>query len=280
MILENSEEIYKALIKVNNIGKKISLTSNYILSNGIIFGYSKQTMSLTEANPISIGFIDNSLYKKLNGIGDKIGLLIDGNLLYEYSNKYDFDSIDIDQYGMNINYIYYAVDDNAYIENFKQILKNKKFKESEIEKAEISGFTSDMDMYDLLLKYKKEVSPSLEKTIISIQCKFATCDNFMYKYSEKIIDMLLNSECLYEEDEIDRNILDLILSNKQPIIRKLYLNNDKKLKVRLMKSLFNPIASKNNAGIYIYKNNHDYIMSIKIELSGVVLFNIYKVLDY
>jgi hypothetical protein len=79
---------------------------------------------------------------------------------------------------------------------------------------------------------------------------------------------------------IEREILDIIIGNNQPVIRKLLLDNGETIRVRFMKSIFSPIASKNNAGIKIYKSNEKYILVSKIELAGVVLFNIFQILKY
>lgn len=270
---------YKALLKVNQIGKKISNNSKYILSNGIILGYSKQIMSDTEANPVSIGFIDKSILKNINDLGTGKGLLINGNTLYQYSKDYEFDSISEIDDGISINFIYYAVDDNAYIENFKDILRENKFSEDEIKRAEPSNFTINMDMYDLFLNYKKNCKPVQQKTIVSIELKYVYTYNFMYKKAEEVINLLNNYNLVYKED-IEREILDIIIGNNQPVIRKFKLCNGEKIKIRLMKSIFSPIASKNNASISIYNDEDDYVLCAKSECTGVSLFNIYRILKY
>jgi hypothetical protein len=281
MIFIDQTSVYKTLLKVNQIGKKMAPHSKYIISNGVLMAYSKQEMGDTEANPVSIGFIDDKLYKKLEGLGDTIGIKINGNDLYKMSQEYDFDSIEYceDEECIKINFVYYDINNNSYEENFKNILRSKGFNESDIETASMLNYTNNMDMYDLFLQYKKTTEPQKEKTFINIICKFVNCDNFMYKKSNNVVNMLNESELLYNED-IEREILDIIIGNNQPVIRKLLLDNGETIRVRFMKSIFSPIASKNNAGIKIYKNDDKYILVSKIELSGVVLFNVFQILKY
>lgn len=281
MIFIDQTSVYKTLLKINQVGKKMAPHTKYIISNGILIAYNKQAMGDTEANPVSIGFVEDKLHKKLEGIGDSIGVKVNGDELYKMSQEYDFDSIEYceDEQCLKVNFVYYSINNNSYEENFKNILRDKGFKDQDIETASMLNYTNNMDMYDLFLNYKKNVSPQKEKTFINVICKFVNVDNFMIKKSDKIIDELNESELLYDED-IEREILDIIISTNQPVIRKLYLINDEVLRVRFMKSIFSPIASKNNAGIKIYKSNKRYILVSKIELAGVTLFNIFQILKY
>ena len=281
MTFIDQTSVYKTLLKINQVGKKMAPHSKYIISNGVLIAHSKQGMGDTEANPISIGFIEDKLYKKLEGLGDNIGIKINGNDLYKMSQEYDFESIDYceDDECVKINFVYYSINNNTYEENFKDILRSKGFDDNDIERSAVLNYTNNMDMYDLFLNYKKTTEPQKEKTFISIICKFVKTNNFMNKKSDTIIDELTNSELLYDED-IERDILDIIISNSQPVIRKLLLSNGDTIRVRFMKSIFSPIASKNNAGIKIYKSDDKYILVSSIELSGVTLFNIFQILKY
>ena len=90
MIFNDQSSVYKTLLKINQVGKKMAPHSKYIISNGILIAYSKQAMGDTEANPISIGFIEDKLYKKIEGIGDNIGIKINGN--ESVSMNIEFDS--------------------------------------------------------------------------------------------------------------------------------------------------------------------------------------------
>lgn len=281
MTFIDQTSVYKNLLKVNQVGKKMASHSEYIISNGILIAYSKQEMGDTEANPVSIGFIDDKIYKKLEGIGDNIGIKINGDELYKTSQEYDFDSIEYNEEErcIKINFVYYSINNDSYEKNFKNILLSKGFNNDDIETASMLNYTNNMDMYDLFLNYKKTTEPQKEKTFISVLCKFVKDDNFMSNKSNKVIDMLIDADLLYEED-IDREILDIIISNNQPVIRNLILNNGETIKIRFMKSIFSPIASKNNAGIRIYKYYRKYILASKIELSGVILFNIFQILNY
>ena len=121
MIFNDQTSVYKNLLKINQVGKKMAPHSKYIISNGILISYSKQEMGDTEANPVSIGFIDDKIYKKLEGLGDNIGIKINGNDLYKTSQEYDFDSIEYceDEECIKINFVYYDINNNSYEENFK-----------------------------------------------------------------------------------------------------------------------------------------------------------------
>ena len=273
--------VYKNLLKINQVGKKMAPHSKYIISNGVLLAYNKQAMGDTEANPVSIGFIDEKLYKKIEGIGDNIGIKINGDELYQFSKEYDFDSIEYDneKYCLKINFVYYSINNNSYEEKFKDILRSKGFKDDEIETSSMLNYTNNMDMYDLYLNYKKTTEPQKEKTVITLNYKSVDISNYMFNKSNKVINTLSESELLYDED-IEREILDIIISNNQPVIRKLLLSNGETVKVRFMKSIFSPIASKNDAGIKIYKYEDKYILVSKINLSGVILFNIFQILVY
>ena len=278
MNLENQESIYKSLLKVNQIGKKLSPNSLYILTNGVMISYYEQEMSDTEANHIGMAFLDNSLHKKLDGIGDNIGILIDGDKLYELSKNYDFDSISLTKHGININFIYYAVNESNYEERFKDILRAKKFSEDEILIASNNDYKNNIDIYDLYLKYKKENKPVEERSTISTTCKFITTDNYMYQKTHNIINEINNSELLYYDD-IQEEILNLVLNSRHAITLKFPVEG-KDFKIRFMKSLFNPITSKSTSSILIYKNSNRYLLGIQINLTGMIVVKIYSIVNY
>ena len=277
MILENQEEIYKTLLKVNQVGKKLTTNSKYILNNGIVFGYSKQEMSDVEANPVSIGIIDEKLCKKINGF-DRYGLLIDGNELYKMSQEYDFDHISLSPESININFVYYAVDDNKYIEDFQNLLKDKGFKDEDIKIAAGTNYTSNIDMYDLYLGYKKNVEPSNTKHFCVVKCYFTNINNFMYKKVSEIIYKIHDSKSIYEED-IKQEILDIITGSAQPVIRNLH-SNIGDISIRLMKSMFNPISTKNSAALSIRIYNEDLYLITITNNPAVTIFNIFKIIKY
>jgi len=278
-MIENQESIYKALLKANQIGKKLAPHSNYILSNGIMISHDEQEMSVTIANPISIGIIEKSLYKKLEGIGDKIGILICGNTLYKYSQEYEFGNIEITNDGIKVNFVYYSLNEDSYDKNFVKILLSKGFKADEISYAATTNYTSNMDMYDLFLDYKKNYEPVKEKTYISVLCEYVTEDNYLFKKSEKAINLLNKSELVYEEDII-QDIFNIIFTAEQPVTRKFELNTGKQIKVRLMKSLFNPVSTKSSTGLSIYKYKDMYLLVSRADVTGVTVFNIYQILDF
>mgnify|MGYP001400403683 CR=1 FL=1 len=278
-MIENQESIYKTLIKVNQIGKKLSPHSKYILSNGIMMSHNKQEMSDIIANPVSIAIIDNSLHKKLAGIGDIIGIKIDGNLLYKYSQEYEFDNMEVAEDGVNINFVYYSVNEDSYNKNFREIPLKKGFTDIEISYAAQMNYTSNMDMYDLFLTYKKNYEPVKEKTYISILCKYANQTNFLYKKSEKIINLLNESELVYGEDMV-QDIFNIVFNSNQPVTRKFELSTGETIKIRLMKSLFNPVSTKSTVGINIYKYKDIYILTTRIDSAGITVFNVYQILNF
>lgn len=280
--IEEQKTIYKNLLKINQVGKKMAPHSKYILSNGILISYNKQGMSDTEANPVSIGIVDDKLLKGLYSIGNNIGIKINGDDLYKASQEYEFDSLELNEEAecLKINFIYYSINESSFEDNFKDILRSKGYKEEEIEISSALNYTNNMDIYDLFLVYKKNYEPVKEKTIFEVICKFANDKNFMVKKSEEIIDMIDRSVILYQEDEIDRDILDVIISTNQPITMNVKLINNENFRIRIMKSIFSPIASKNSAGFKICKYHDMFILITKINLSGVTLFNIFQVLQF
>lgn len=279
MILNDSNSIYKSLIKINQIGKKLAPHSHYILSNGCLLSHTKQEMADIIANPITIAFIDNKLLKGIDGLGNNIGILIDGDNLYKYSQEYEFENIEILENGININFIYYSVNSSTYDDDFKKILKDKGFSDDDISLAAVNNYTSNMDIYDLYLKYKKTYEPKKEKTLISLFCEYAKTNNFMYKKCEYAIDLLNNSNLLYDDDII-QEVLDIITDAKQPKVKTFNLNNGKEIKIRLMKSIFNPISAKSIAGIMILQYKNIYILVSRIIVSGITVFNIFRILDF
>ena len=151
MIFIDQTSVYKNLLKVNQVGKKMAPHSNYIISNGILIAYSKQEMGDTEANPVSVGFIDDKIYKKLEGIGDNIGIKINGEDLYKTSQEYDFDSIEYDENGLKV--IFKQNGEIAYLSG--------KFSNEVIEKI---GY--NVNEVKNTKTYLEELSKSLEKEVI------------------------------------------------------------------------------------------------------------------
>ena len=129
--IEEQKTIYKNLLKINQVGKKMAPHSNYIVTNGILIAYNKQGMSDTEANPVSIGVIDDKLLKGLYSIGDNIGIKINGDDLYKASQEYEFDSLELNEEAecFKINFIYYSINESSFEDNFKDILRSKGYKE-------------------------------------------------------------------------------------------------------------------------------------------------------
>lgn len=277
-MLDNQETVYKTLIKINQIGKKLAGHSRYILSNGLMLSHTKQEMGDVEANPISIAIISDKLLNKLEGISDNIAIKIDGNLLYKYSQDYDFDSIEIREDLVLINFIYYSVSEDGYEKGFEDLLKKNGFSESDIELAKSSNYTTNMDMYDLLLEYKKSYTPIEEKTYISIECPFVK-KSFIINKANNIISEMDDSEVVYIED-LEGDLLEFVTSARQPVTRTCKLVNGEILRLRLMKSLFNPIASKHTAKIKVYQNSKRFILCSVVNIPDIIVFNIFQVIKY
>ena len=120
----DQKTIFSNLKKCNQIGKKLSSDGIYILVSGMMIGYDDLPLDATEANSLSISFIESKILEKMDAI-PYIGIMIDGNKLYQMASEFDFDRISIDSQYLNIEFIGYETSDSQVIDDFRAAAKEK-----------------------------------------------------------------------------------------------------------------------------------------------------------
>ena len=119
----NHDEIFNALKKCNQIGKKLA-TGKYILVSGMMIGYDELDPLETEAYGLSVCFIENKLLSKMNAI-PYIGIEIDGNELYQVSQECKFIKFTVDSNYLNIEFDMVTTTDSSFNDEFMNLAIDK-----------------------------------------------------------------------------------------------------------------------------------------------------------
>lgn len=274
----NNEEIFGALKKCNQIGKKLSLDGIYLLVSGMMIGHKFQDISEPEASGLGISFIESKILNKLGAIA-YIGIKIDGNLLYQMSKEYEFKNFDIDDKYLNINFNATIATDESFNDDFKLAALERGFKDVEIDDGIASNFNNDIDLYEFYLKYKKVYKPSVKTTIKSLKCKIIKDDEKILKKSNSVIDKLSTGKFIAYKT-MSSEIIERILEASQPIEIKLESEEKKIYILRIMKSLFLTASSKSECEIRLIGNGDFNYLIIEIINSGFITCIVYKIINF
>lgn len=278
--------MYSALKKCNNIGKKLSLNSDYVICKGMILGYftdpgDDTTAPGLDASHISVSFMDSTVLKNMGALAG-IGLYINGDELYRYIQDYKFNSFMVDDDYVHVVYDRTCVDDSSFLHDFKEHALNLGYNKDKINTSINCNFSDDIDLYDIYLKYKKSYVPT-ENTIQDHfrMKRLYDCDtNKIISKCNRVIDNLL--ECEYEsEKDISDEVLSKILNSNMPMLMNFNIGNGNIFKLRLMKSLFKTASAKSSANIKILHYRDDiYYVIIAVSTSGFMTYHVYKTLFY
>lgn len=275
----DDKTIFSTLKKCNQIGKKLSNNGVYLMVSGMMIGYSEQQMDETEAQGLGISFIENKLLSKLDAI-PYIGLKIDGNQLYQYSQEYDFEKFSISNEYLNIEFKATEATDEDFNNDFKKDALKKGYNENSIDIGISNNFSNDIDLYEFYLNYKKTYKPKVKILTKSVKCKIIDYDNKILKKANSIISSL--EKCTFlGYKELQPEIFDRMISSTQPVDMKIPIGDNKNdsYPIRLMKSLFNTASTKSSCELRLVDADIYKYLIIEITNSGFITCMIYKVID-
>ena len=266
--------IYSALKKINQIGKKMSNSGKYILVSGMMISIDTNDRYDTQPNGATITFIDPSILKKMDAI-PMIGLEIDGTELYDQS-KNEFNKITCDLNGnVKVHFSADEFEDNSFIHDFVNSMKNHGYDEELVKDAIIRNFDNietDIDIYDKYIKFKNSYSKEnrvVDKCVVMNKIDY---DNKILSKFNKIIDDIYSGKCVYHED-YSKESSEKILNSKKPI--SIY-NKEIGHTIRIMKSLFKCTSSTSSISIKIIKCDNWYYLILGVNNPGFDTISIYK----
>lgn len=277
------KKCFNALKKCNEIGKKMTPCSKYILINGMIIAYQnifdKDDKDMYTAQGLNISFIDDKICKDLDALC-YIPLLIDGIELYRISKEYEFNRFKIDDDFLYLIYRGLYTDAESFNDDFIKFAMGKGFNKSHIKNELSSNFNNDIDLYEIYINYKKTYKPKEIYKEFIIKCKILYKENTIINKSNEIIKDLLNCEYISKK-ELDCEIWQRILNSGKPVTLKFKENNNELFKIRLMKSLFKTATTSSKINIkLIKKSDNIYYAIINIINKGFQTNIIYKTIKY
>lgn len=279
------KKCYSAFKKCNEIGKKMTSSSLYVLVNGMIIAYQntfdKDDKEDYVAYGVNISFIDEKFCKDLDALC-YIPILVNGTDVYRMDKEYDFDRFEINDDYLFLVYKGLQVDESDFTNDFIELAKSKGFNESHIKDEILCNFANDIDLYELYLNYKKTYQPTEKHREFKIQCEILKSENNIIKKSNEITNQLLNTEFIMEK-EIDDNIYQRIINSGKPTTLKFKDDNENEIfKLRMMKSLFKTASATSKISVKLCKNEDDdfYYVLLNIINKGFHTVIIYRAIDF
>ena len=279
--MSSQKDIFSSLKKCNQIGKKLSTSGKYILIDGMMIGYQKPKMDETEANGLGISFIENKLLSKMDGL-PYIGVEIDGNELYQVYQDSEFIKFMIDSTYLYLEFKSTETEEES--DGFKELALEKGFKESDIDIGLATNFdsTTDIDLYELYINYKKTYKPKTK--VVTKTIKYRIIKNVedckILRKTRKVFKRIENAKFLGYK-ELQPEIFDKLFNATQPIEIKINneITNDVFI-LRLMKSVLNTATSKSNCEMRLLDCGEYSYLIVEIGISGFITCNIYRVVNY
>lgn len=279
------KKCFNALKKCNEIGKKMTQSSIYVLINGMIIAYQnkydKDDKNEYVAYGVNISFIGDKLCKDLDALC-YIPVIINGTDFYRMTKEYQFNRFEIDDDYLYIIYRGLFTDDSNFNNDFIELAKSKGYHESYIQSEINNGFNNDIDLYEIYLNYKKTYKPKEQYKEFKIECKILKDSNDIIDKSNDIISELELCEYITEKD-MDSEIYQKIMNSGRPTVFKFRDNNDNEIfKIRLMKSLFKTASTSSNINIKLLKNenNNFYYVLLNIINKEFHTVIIYRAVNY
>jgi hypothetical protein len=274
---------YSALKKCNNIGKKLNKSSSYILINAMMLGWNEQGMDETEANPLGVSFIETKLLEQLGALA-YLGIMIDGNKLYQYDKTYEFSKFQLTDKYLNIIYISDEIEtlsdcQSVISSKFGKYALEKGFTKKDIEEGAYTEYmNSDIELYELYIKFKKGLISNTVRKEKIVKCRIIDSNNFILKKTNKVMSKLKSANVIYEKD-IEPDLFNTVLNNNRPIVIK-FNNKGSKPIIRLMKSLFNTATTKSNISMKVVENEDNSYLILYVGNTGFLTCLVYRVLLY
>lgn len=277
------KKCFNALKKCNEIGKKMTQSSVYVLINGMIIAYQnkydKDDKNDYVAYGVNISFASDKICKDLDALC-YIPLVINGIDFYRMNKEYQFNRFEINDDYLFIIYRGLFTNNSDFNNDFIQIAKSKGYHESYIQSEINNGFNNDIDLYEIYLKYKKTYKPKEEYKEFKIKCKILKKENDIINKSNDIISKLKSCEYVSEK-KIDPEIYKKIMNSGRPTVFKFRDDDDNEIfKIRLMKSLFKTASTTSNVNIKLLKNKEFYYILLNIINKEFHTVIIYKAINY
>ena len=279
------KKCFNAFKKCNEIGKKMTPSSEYVLINGMIIAYQntfdKDDKNNYVAYGVNISFIDKKICEDLNALY-YIPILVNGTEVYRMNKEYEFNRFEIDDDNLYLIYRGLFTDNSSFNDNFIELAKSKGFHESYIKSEINSQFNNDIDLFELYLKYSKEYKPKKEYKEFKIRCEILKNENDIIQKSNKVIKQLHKCKYIMEKD-VDTEIFQRILNSGKPTVFKFKDDDNNEIfKVRLMKSLFKTASTSSKINIKLLKDedNDFYYVLLNIINKGFHTVIVYRAVNY
>lgn len=279
------KKCFNAFKKCNEIGKKMTPSSEYVLINGMIIAYQntfdKDDKNNYVAYGVNISFIDKKICEDLDALC-YIPILVNGTEVYRMNKEYEFNRFEIDDDNLYLIYRGLFTDNSSFNDNFIELAKSKGFHESYIKSEINSQFNNDIDLFELYLKYSKEYKPKKEYKEFKIKCEILKNENDIIQKSNKVIKQLHKCKYVTEKD-VDTEIFQRILNSGKPTVFKFKDDNNNEIfKVRLMKSLFKTASTSSKINIKLLKDedNDFYYLLLNIINKGFHTVIVYRAVNY
>lgn len=274
------KNIFSALKKCNQIGKKLSTSGLYILTDGMMIAYEDQNQDEVEAVGLGIAFIETKVMSKMDAL-PYMNILIDGNTLYQLSQDGEFLRFTTDS--RNIYIEFKTVETEEVSDGFKSLALEKGFSEESIMSGLLTNFEkSDIDLYELYLKYKKENKTKTKSVVKKLECPIIhnLSKNKIIKKANKVINEICSSTFVGYK-ELQQEIYDRLYDASQPVEFKIVPDDENDVRViRLMKSVLNGGSSKSNCELRLFDRDHYSYLIVELTVSGFVVCNIFKVVNF
>ena len=269
-----------ALKKVNNFGRKLATSTEYYMYQGMLFAYdySSNTAPGYEVifgNHISVGFIDPKLMGALSPLlghmvrvngGELYSLLQTGNFVgyKEYMNRLEL-TFECEE----------MVNEVFEINKFAKYATEKGFTDFEIVVAYKKGWESNMEIYNLYLKYLATLKSHMELVKHTTTLYYTNTENRVMEKVIKVMNKLKDCEHVYSKSFDQEEISNISNSN---IPTELYpVINGKQRTLRIMKNLFLTMSAASKLSLDIFDiNEKEYYMSALVDTSSTFICNIYK----
>lgn len=278
--MTNHKEIFTALKKCNQVGKKLASNGKYILTDGMMIAYKKPEQDETEANGLSVAFIDNKVMSKMDAL-PFMNIEIDGNLLYKISQEGEFIQFTADRNNLYIEYNAYELEDIS--DKFREFAMSKGFKEEEINLALETNFenNTDIDLYELYLKYSKK-----NEQVVTVS-KTAAFKRIKKQEESKILKKCvktlnkLNGCRFIGYEELSSEDMEKLVNSTQPIEFKIKSDDDNETYIiRLMKSILSGANAKAACELRLFNNGKHLYLIVEIGVSGFIICNLFRVVNF
>lgn len=276
--MTNHKDIFSALKKCNQIGKKLATNGKYILTDGMMIGYCKPAQEEHEAVGLGISFIDSKVLSKMDAL-PYMNIIIDGDELYQVSQESEFLQFTVDNNNVYIEFK--AVETEEISDTFVEFAIEKGFKEEDIQSGLLTNFEkSDIDLYELYLNFKKNNKPKTKSIIKRVICKrvYKSDDCKILRKTKKVFKQLEQCKFLGYK-ELQPEIYEKLYNANQPLEFKINIDNETHI-IRLMKSVLNGGSAKSDCEIRIVGNEYSSYTIIELGVSGFIICNIFRIVDF